>query len=266
MHLSQVLPRLFVGSCPTHADDINHLKTDYGISAILNLQTDHDFDYWDLDWNRLEARCRELTIEVRRIPVRDFDGQDLQRKLPQCVQALAELLDGGQTVYAHCNVGSGPFAERRHRLPASGGKAGTWTTPSNTWCAAAPARRTSRQSWPPAAVEPRRRVSAALTTVAAAIFAAVPSAPDNLCARTAGLAVELPPLPALRRLLASGRARLQPAAACAPVRRTSSCRSAARRRRGRAGRPFRGARERSRSGPHGFPALARPPRSESSPR
>jgi protein-tyrosine phosphatase len=107
MNLSQVLPRLFVGSCPTHADDINHLKTDYGISAILNLQTDNDFDYWDLDWNRLEARCRELKIEVRRIPVRDFDGQDLQSKLPQCVQALAELLDTGRTVYAHCNVGSG---------------------------------------------------------------------------------------------------------------------------------------------------------------
>lgn len=107
MNLSQILPRLFVGACPTHADDINHLKTDYGISAILNLQTDNDFDYWDLDWNRLEARCRELQIEVRRIPVRDFDGLDLRRKLPQCVQALDELLKSGRTVYAHCNVGAG---------------------------------------------------------------------------------------------------------------------------------------------------------------
>ena len=107
LNLTQVLPRFFVGSCPTHADDINHLKTDYGITAILNLQTDHDFDYWDLDWSRLEARCHELGIEVRRVPVRDFDGQDLRRKLPQCVQALDELMKQGHTVYAHCNLGAG---------------------------------------------------------------------------------------------------------------------------------------------------------------
>ena len=82
-------------------------ETDYGVTAILNLQTDHDFDYWDLEWSRIEARCRELEIEVRRIPVRDFDGEDLRNKLPQCVQALDELLRAGHTVYTHCNVGPG---------------------------------------------------------------------------------------------------------------------------------------------------------------
>jgi protein-tyrosine phosphatase len=107
MNLSQVLPQLFVGSCPASADDINHLKTDYGVTAILNLQTDHDFDYWDLNWSRIEGRCRELGVEVRRIPVRDFDGLDLRKKLSQCVETLDELLRGGHTVYTHCNVGSG---------------------------------------------------------------------------------------------------------------------------------------------------------------
>jgi protein-tyrosine phosphatase len=107
MNLSQVLPRLFVGSCPANADDINHLKADYGITAILNLQTDQDFDYCDLDWNRIETRCRELAIEVRRIPIRDFDGLDLRKNLPQCVQVLSDLLSDGRTVYAHCNVGAG---------------------------------------------------------------------------------------------------------------------------------------------------------------
>jgi atypical dual specificity phosphatase len=106
MHLSQVLPRLFVGSCPANADDFNHLKADYAITAILNLQTDDDLDYWDLDWNRLEARCRELEIKVRRIPVRNFDGPGLCGKLSECVEALDELLRDGHTVYAHCNVGT----------------------------------------------------------------------------------------------------------------------------------------------------------------
>jgi len=107
MNLNQVLPHLFVGSCPLHADDINHLKADYGITAVLNLQTDNDFDYCDLDWSRIEARCRELQIDVRRIPVRDFDGEDLRKKLPGCVQTLDELLRADHTVYAHCNVGAG---------------------------------------------------------------------------------------------------------------------------------------------------------------
>ena len=105
MNLSQVLPRLFVGSCPSHADDISHLKTDYGITAILNLQTDHDLNYCDLDWPRLEARCREQGIELRRVAIRDYDGPDLLAKLPDCVQALDELVSNGHTVYAHCNVG-----------------------------------------------------------------------------------------------------------------------------------------------------------------
>ena len=105
MHLSQVLPQLFVGSCPTNTDDINHLKADYGITAILNLQTDHDFDYCELDWGRIESRCNELGIAVQRIPVRAFDGEDLRRQLSQCVQALDTLLKNGQTVYTHCNSG-----------------------------------------------------------------------------------------------------------------------------------------------------------------
>ncbi len=107
MTFSQVLPQLFVGSCPATVDDINQLKTDCGVTAVLNLQTDDDLDYLDLDWNRFEARYRELGMEVRRIPVRDFDGLDLRKKLPQCVKALDELLRNGHTVYMHCNVGMG---------------------------------------------------------------------------------------------------------------------------------------------------------------
>lgn len=105
MNFSQVLPRLFVGSCPADASDISHLKTEFGITAILNLQTDHDLDYCDLDLSRFEARCRELGMEMRRVAIRDNDGSDLVAKLPDCVEILDELLSDGHTVYAHCNVG-----------------------------------------------------------------------------------------------------------------------------------------------------------------
>jgi protein-tyrosine phosphatase len=107
MNLSQILPQLFVGSCPTCSDDINQLKADHAITAILNLQTDQDCDAYDLDGCQIEARCRELGIEVQRIPVGDFDGVDLHRNLSQCVGALDELLRNGHTVYTHCTIGKG---------------------------------------------------------------------------------------------------------------------------------------------------------------
>jgi protein-tyrosine phosphatase len=48
-----------------------------------------------------------LSINLRRVPVRDFDGLDLRSKLPECVKILDELLRSGQTVYTHCNTGTG---------------------------------------------------------------------------------------------------------------------------------------------------------------
>ena len=117
MHPSQILPRLFVGSCPAKADDINHLKTDYGITAILNLQTDHDFDYWDLDWGRIEGRCGELQIELRRIPIRDFDGLDLQKKLSSWREGRRRAAPRRPHRLCPLQRRVRSFAQRGHRLP-----------------------------------------------------------------------------------------------------------------------------------------------------
>ena len=104
MDVSRVLHPLFIGSCPTSVEDIDHLKADRHITAILNLQTDNEFDYCIADCDHLEARCHELEMEVRRIPVRAFDGADLRRKLSSCVAALDELLGDGHIVYIHGNL------------------------------------------------------------------------------------------------------------------------------------------------------------------
>jgi protein-tyrosine phosphatase len=106
MHFNQILPHLYVGACPTNTDDIDHLHAECGITAILNLQTDHDFDYCDLDWCQIEAHCQQAGIEVRRVPVLDSDGLDLRRNLAQCVGTLDGLLSAGRTVYLHCNFGT----------------------------------------------------------------------------------------------------------------------------------------------------------------
>jgi protein tyrosine/serine phosphatase len=107
MDLDNVFPRVFVGSFPEDTRDIAQLKREYGVSAVLNLQTDDDFDYLEVDWEWIRAAYRHERIVVRRVPVRDFDTEDLRRMLPRCVEVLEELLAAGHTVYLHCTAGVG---------------------------------------------------------------------------------------------------------------------------------------------------------------
>jgi hypothetical protein len=105
MDADYILPNLLVGSCPTTAEDIDRLKRDLAVTTVLNLQTEDDFDFWGIDWDVMLTRYQHLGIEVRRVPVRDFDPDDLRRNLPQCVTVLDELLNSGRTVFLHCNAG-----------------------------------------------------------------------------------------------------------------------------------------------------------------
>ena len=104
MDYSQILPNLFVGSYSKTAEDIAQLKS-VGISGILNLQTQEDFDFYGVDWPEKRTIYFAQRIEVRRVPITDFDDNDLRDKLPEAVRVLGELLGEGHTVYIHCNVG-----------------------------------------------------------------------------------------------------------------------------------------------------------------
>ena len=105
MDASQILPNLLVGSYPASPADIDRLQREFGVTAVLNLQTDDDLAAWDVPWHRLEAYYQRAGVAVLRMPVWDFDPDDLRRKLPQCVKALDKLLRQGHTVYVHCNMG-----------------------------------------------------------------------------------------------------------------------------------------------------------------
>jgi hypothetical protein len=105
MNASQVLPQLFVGPCPSGIHDIEQLKSDYGITAILSMQTDGDLDRLGLDWSGIETGCRNSAVAARRIPVKAFHGHDGLVKLSQCVAAIDELVREGRAVYVHCNLG-----------------------------------------------------------------------------------------------------------------------------------------------------------------
>lgn len=99
------MPHLFVGVCPKSPAEIDWLKDGLGVTAVLNLQTDEDFGYWGINWPKLEAAYRASGVELRRVPVMDFNRDELRRRLPACVQALDELLRAGHTTYIHCSAG-----------------------------------------------------------------------------------------------------------------------------------------------------------------
>jgi atypical dual specificity phosphatase len=105
MDLDQILPQLLAGECPKTTEDLDALRLEYGVTAVLCLQTEDELAYGKIDWGRLESHYRQLGIEVQRVPVRDGDPDCLRRSLPECVLALDRLLRSGHKVFIHCSLG-----------------------------------------------------------------------------------------------------------------------------------------------------------------
>ena len=97
---------MFVGPSPQSPRDIDQLKRDYKISAVLNVQTDDDMAYWGIDLATLETHYHKLKIEVRaHSSARLSIPMICEGSLPQCVDALDALLKQGHNVYVHCSMG-----------------------------------------------------------------------------------------------------------------------------------------------------------------
>lgn len=103
----QILPNLYVGTYPETLEDIQELKDRWGVTAVLNLQTNEDFRARGIDWPALEESYRRLGLEVTRVPMRDFDREDQQEHLSEAVKVLAGWLASGHVTYLHCNAGTG---------------------------------------------------------------------------------------------------------------------------------------------------------------
>jgi hypothetical protein len=107
MNYNMIVPEFYVGSFPEGRGDIQRLHGRCGITAVLNLQSDEDLRERGLGWSSLERIYRDLGIEARRVPMRDFDYDDQRRALPQAVRVLVKLLACDHITYLHCNAGMG---------------------------------------------------------------------------------------------------------------------------------------------------------------
>lgn len=76
------------------------------ISTVLSLQTDEDLAVYGIQIKKLLKAYQAADIELRRVPIPDFDKESLVANLPLCVSELEEALKPEWArVYLHCTAG-----------------------------------------------------------------------------------------------------------------------------------------------------------------
>jgi protein-tyrosine phosphatase len=95
---------IYIGPYPQNEDDIGKMAQ-AGITAVLNVQTDMDMVHRQVNWEHNLAAYKKHKIQVVRYPIRDFDQDDLIKKLKGANDTLKELLMEKKTVYVHCTAG-----------------------------------------------------------------------------------------------------------------------------------------------------------------
>ena len=101
--------KIFIGPYPQSYNDFVEIAN-AGVDAILNVQTDKDLVFRQINHKEQKKECKELGIEIVRYPIEDFNEVDLALKLKGAGDTLKELLDKGKTVYVHCTAGMGRAA------------------------------------------------------------------------------------------------------------------------------------------------------------
>lgn len=96
---------LVVGSGPRAPSDLDVLRAETQISAILSVQHDECLAKQGINYPAHVRHGQSLGLALTRVPLRDFDSEDQRRGLPTAVRALHGLLRQGHRVYVHCTAG-----------------------------------------------------------------------------------------------------------------------------------------------------------------
>ena len=96
---------LVVGSGPRTPSDLDALRVETHVSAVLPVQHDDCLAKQEIDYPRQVRYGRRLGLTMERCPLRDFDPADQRRGLPAAVRGLHGLLRQGHRVYVHCTAG-----------------------------------------------------------------------------------------------------------------------------------------------------------------
>jgi protein-tyrosine phosphatase len=113
--------RLWVG-CHIQPEDARILRQ-MGITSVLNLQSDRDLANYNISLKKLIQAYLHEEIDLRRIPIPDFDRLAVGTLLPQAVEGLENALAPLRAkVYVHCTAGinRGPTLAAAYLIKADG--------------------------------------------------------------------------------------------------------------------------------------------------
>ena len=96
--------KIYIGPYPQSLDDFK-LISEAGINSILNVQSDKDLIFRQINHQLQLKQAKNLGIKINRYPMEDFNQEDLAEKLKGAGDLLHKLLKEGNTVYVHCTAG-----------------------------------------------------------------------------------------------------------------------------------------------------------------
>ena len=96
--------KIYIGPYPQSLDDFK-LISEAGINSILNVQSDKDLIFRQINHQLQLKQAKDCGIKINRYPIEDFNQEDLAEKLKGAGDLLNKLLKEGNTVYVHCTAG-----------------------------------------------------------------------------------------------------------------------------------------------------------------
>ncbi|KAJ1469780.1 protein-tyrosine phosphatase-like protein [Baffinella frigidus] len=112
LNYQDIPPNLAIGPYPQCEEDVILMK-ERGITGVINVQTDDDHRFRMINWELMTGFYAKHGISVRRIPILDFNGDELARLVKVASDGCHELVQEAYTqgkaprVYIHCTAGMG---------------------------------------------------------------------------------------------------------------------------------------------------------------
>jgi len=96
--------KIYIGPYPQSEEDFK-IIAESGIDSILNVQSDKDLIFRQINHQLQLKQAKNLGITINRYPIEDFNQEDLFEKLKGAGDLLNKLMQQGKTVYVHCTAG-----------------------------------------------------------------------------------------------------------------------------------------------------------------
>ena len=107
-----VPPNMFIGPYPSCAEDVDKMRS-AGVTGVVNVQTETDITKRMVNMGIMRELYAKANIELRHVPIEDFDGTSLAARVKYAAHAVHELSERAKgegrepKIYIHCTAGMG---------------------------------------------------------------------------------------------------------------------------------------------------------------